>query len=761
MDPHSHQFPRHDMSSFGTVEEGSVLYSEGKPRLECGDQEACVQQRFKRNPSSVVLLGRVGATFISLAVVYFLLRCFVLIRGGYRVAPLNRSLAVGGSRQCHRDGEDQDDEEDGEDAEGEEFWIGEVEGTPLEGQAAAKGFGHWVQQEGDTRRWPSTPAVASPGDLIQSREAASGREHARDTEEHAIDTAMTENYAKMLEGQWYGDTQVGDTQHLQSREGPEPGPGELKEGDEEGEEMNIRTLLEGETLQMWEGRNLPPYNEVNLVSVFSRMMETASACLSLLTRLTDSERLRLSYAVMGLLALELGAFSLVPEHLECLRSNLGDATLKLGIDALTNSGTQPEVETYRAPLREMIALVLKLKEPRPKTEKNDPARYRKKMVSLLQTATPVVGYCLGVVRGMLQFMDGHSTELPSGVVDQQIDVVKALYDVHSAQVAMDASLRHFIIRCQRRTKVDALFSDRHLQLAAQDLPPLVEMVNSIHEAVRKAGGLVLTPLPSVPTDETPAAISPRTSQHLQTREPLAGTARGTQPHEIFTAGLQLYPRWTGVPAPQNLHAAAESSPPPHPILSQLPLGRPAPHYYPPQPPSPQFPHPGTIPLVSRGHPQNHSFHRASPQVTQRDGSLKESMLEKPALTPERESASGSPQPYWAARRGPTSTSHSHSQQSRSVFVGAAAPVEAPGYPSHGGYGDSDEGAQAPLWPTAGRPTEQPSGAASRWDYGRAPPGASQQHEAEQEEEVGGLLAELLKGGVQHEYVFGRKKLPDQ
>ncbi|CDJ59652.1 hypothetical protein, conserved, partial [Eimeria maxima] len=385
MDPHSHPLLGDALPPLERLANGAVSDLESKRTPDCGDGAACMQRPFSGGHfygsySSPVRLSIV--VFISLAVVYFLLRCSDLTKGRYRAVPLIRGLAAGDGRPCHKY------EEDWGNGREEGFWIDGLEWTAGNSPAEEGPSGSTVWQS-DTRRSSSMPLT--PGIFGGLRPVAIGTEQAS-----AADNAL--ELTGGIEGNY------AHRQHPQSQGTLHPCQQGLERGNGGVEHTTAEVRLqEGETLEMWKGRHLPQYAEMQLVSVFKRMMGAASACQSLLELLDRSQRLRLSCEVMRLLALELGAISLVREHLEPLRSNLGVAIVDLGLHALQRSSVLEDSGKDVWLIRELIALVLELKNPRPATEENVAVRYRKKMVSILQTASLAAGYCMGVVLGLLAY----------------------------------------------------------------------------------------------------------------------------------------------------------------------------------------------------------------------------------------------------------------------------------------------------------------------------------------------------------------------
>ncbi|CDI86571.1 hypothetical protein EPH_0020560 [Eimeria praecox] len=312
MDSYSYPLLKDALSSFGSIEDGVVSGKKCKTTVHWDDPVAFAQHPFKRRfDTSLACL--LSVAFSSLAVVYLMLRCLDLLRERYRMTPLVRLLSTGGGKPCRGVEGDEGDGQGEEVGKGEGFGVGNL-GGPGEFQVQEGHFGHWKWQMEENQRWSSAPATTVPGGIGGIHGLASGRGH-------ATTAALEEEYVEMLRQTNYLSVRRGGVHDLQSRGAPQFGPGRRGRKNHSSEPVEIEAwLLEGETLEMWEDRKLPSYAEVQVVSVFRRMMEAASACRSLLGVLTQSQRLQLSCEMMKLLGLELGAISLVREHLEPLRA---------------------------------------------------------------------------------------------------------------------------------------------------------------------------------------------------------------------------------------------------------------------------------------------------------------------------------------------------------------------------------------------------------------------------------------------------------
>ncbi|CDJ60373.1 hypothetical protein EMWEY_00030020 [Eimeria maxima] len=423
MDPHSYPLLGDVVPSSDETEKLEASGSESKLTLDYSDWEAYVGRPFNIKPSYLSSVHALSVVLISLAVTYFLLRCFELTKVRNRVAPLTRVLAAGDGRPCQESGED---EELGKNEERDDFWFDGLDRSARKPPAQDDFSEGSSRMSGDMQRLPAISTVASPAGFVGTGGLASGT---RGLASGVGWTTSVESTAEPLEYQTSLERNESVLQYPQPRGTLQPCSEQLECASDNGEQTRAKVQLrEGETLEMWEMRKLPPFVETQLVGVFNRTIEAVTACRSLLPRLGGEQLLQLPCEVMRLLALELGALSLVRENIEPLRSELGQAIVDLGIDALQRSnalhGCQ-NITRHREEIRQLIALVLELKDPRPMTEYNCADKYRIKMISLLQTAPLTVGYCLGALEALQAYThDGRSAPLP--MVDNQIALLKAL-----------------------------------------------------------------------------------------------------------------------------------------------------------------------------------------------------------------------------------------------------------------------------------------------------------------------------------------------
>ncbi|CDJ42462.1 hypothetical protein ETH_00018605 [Eimeria tenella] len=306
------------------------------------------------------------------------------------------------------------------------------------------------------------------------------------------------------------------------------GPGEVDVEMSTGEEAKGTKLgywsqeLARHNIMSWSRRNLPPPVHRSLVDMFSRMVRAARLCKALLPKLTCAQRLQLTYQMMRLIALDLGAISLVREDLEPARQSVGDSLISLGLECLERSGVDPRHETQRASIRQLMGLVDKLKQHRPLQEDFGPVMYRIKMVSLMGTAGVVLKYCLGVLDGLLQRSYGQQSAPPEAVVQQQLNVIKALYRVHSDHIARDAEVCEHILRTQQQTGIYELLDSQQASLNNVSISKLVQLKNKIKDAVRSAGGLLKYQGPT-----------PRRSEALRDHSASSMFSRDSEPTNII------------------------------------------------------------------------------------------------------------------------------------------------------------------------------------------------------------------------------------
>ncbi|CDJ42450.1 hypothetical protein, conserved [Eimeria tenella] len=247
----------------------------------------------------------------------------------------------------------------------------------------------------------------------------------------------------------------------------------------------------GGGLYLWENRNMPTDYGNRLLCLFDSMREASKLCISLLPALTSTQRMQVTYHVVRLIALDLGAASLVREDKESKRNAVGDALINLIERSLELGGNQESNERVRGRLSKLKELVIEIKKPRQIGEEKSAEKYRKKMISIVATAETVLSSCLGVLRGLLQLKEATSARsLPPKTVEQQLHVVKAVYIAHVDHVARDGCLRQHIVECQKRKRVYALLDREHFTVSKEMILPLKHLQQQIAEAVVNAGGLL-------------------------------------------------------------------------------------------------------------------------------------------------------------------------------------------------------------------------------------------------------------------------------
>ncbi|CDJ68485.1 hypothetical protein ENH_00053650 [Eimeria necatrix] len=243
-------------------------------------------------------------------------------------------------------------------------------------------------------------------------------------------------------------------------------------------------------LEYWENRHLPWPVKERLKDMFSRMVRASKLCRSLLPILKSTQRLRLAHVVMRILALDLGAISLVRLDIESSRTSLGDALITLGFECLGGSGNDAKHDDMRRSILQLMALVDKLRQPRRIRHEFSALKYRKKMVSMMGTAGLVLKNCLGVLDGLLQSNYADTPKLTEEVLEQQLSVLEALYNVHADHISKDYLLREYILWCQEQTGERALLDNYLEDLSNVVIPKLNKLKIQIKDTIKSAGGLL-------------------------------------------------------------------------------------------------------------------------------------------------------------------------------------------------------------------------------------------------------------------------------
>ncbi|CDJ66586.1 hypothetical protein ENH_00022370 [Eimeria necatrix] len=267
------------------------------------------------------------------------------------------------------------------------------------------------------------------------------------------------------------------------------GPGEVDvvastgEGATGNRFANWTQQLAQSSVKSWAKRNLPPAVKERLVDVFSRMVRAARLCQSLLPKLTCEQRLQLTYRLMRLMALDLGAISLVREDMEPARQSVGDSLISLGLECLGSSGSDAKLEGVRSSLRQLIGLVDKLKQPRHVQRECGHLSYKIKMVAIMSTAGLILKNCLVILDSLLRQSNIQQSAIPEALVEQKLSVLKELYRVHAGHIAVDKHLMEHILRCQEATGVYALLLNRQAVMPKAPFPKLQHLQDQIRRVV--------------------------------------------------------------------------------------------------------------------------------------------------------------------------------------------------------------------------------------------------------------------------------------
>ncbi|CDJ64557.1 hypothetical protein, conserved [Eimeria necatrix] len=250
------------------------------------------------------------------------------------------------------------------------------------------------------------------------------------------------------------------------------------------------THSEDADLHLWEGRNMPVEQEERLRNLFGRMKDTLNLCGSLLPVLTYMQRMQVVFYVVRLVGLDLGAASLVKENMEPERRAVGDSAIQLINRLLQQVDDDPRNRKFRRKVEKLKILLEQIKQPRHIREEKRAQKYKMKMIALMSTAEVALKCCAGVLQGLGQLKEDPSRTLPTKVVAQQVDVLKAIFDAHVDHLSKDGSLRQHILDCQKHTGVSAIISKKYFTTKRAELPKLKDMQKSIFDAVGNAGGFL-------------------------------------------------------------------------------------------------------------------------------------------------------------------------------------------------------------------------------------------------------------------------------
>ncbi|CDJ60371.1 hypothetical protein, conserved [Eimeria maxima] len=295
----------------------------------------------------------------------------------------------------------------------------------------------------------------------------------------------------------------------------------------------------------WRQRHLPYYAELQVIGLLDRMVHAASLCQSLLPLLNASQGLRLTREVTRLLALDLGAISLVRDHLEPNRLQLGNALVNLASNALELSSGDTTLEDDRTAICTLVSVIDQLKNPRPHTEKACSRYYKDKMRSILQTADKVRIYLTQALEELVRAM-APSQGLTPANFEQKLRVIRALYRVHSNHIARDSSLRFYIVAVQEELGLKPILGPHHHQMANTELPLLMDLEKEIDQAVLNSGGR--PPQPQESVSHQSIAVSSELlarSRELPPLVQLYGVPMHEQQQGGFTPGPPAFVASTG------------------------------------------------------------------------------------------------------------------------------------------------------------------------------------------------------------------------
>ncbi|CDJ69544.1 hypothetical protein, conserved [Eimeria necatrix] len=323
----------------------------------------------------------------------------------------------------------------------------------------------------------------------------------------------------------------------------------------------------------WEEDGLPEDIKEKVLDLFQRMIEVSLLCKNLLPMLANGQRLRITYNLVRLFSLDVGAIYWVGRELEPVRASVGHSLNHLIYFALQRSGKDHKQEDRRVALRRMMELITELKQPHYLNDGNELPLYLKKLNEVLQTAALTTKLCFGVLNGLLQMKRESYSKLPDRVVDQQATVLQAMYHSHSEQISRDFMLRRFILICQKRKSVTFLLTRHHYQTYKGVVSEVTVLLQQIIDAVRNAGGLLQQQYSLAAPDRVDdASIIYQMQVELQ-RELLRANAFGSrnQPESTVQAGADF----AGCEAPPAVACPPWETVQMHPSDPQLGLLEPA------------------------------------------------------------------------------------------------------------------------------------------------------------------------------------------
>ncbi|CDJ61308.1 hypothetical protein EMWEY_00039780 [Eimeria maxima] len=248
----------------------------------------------------------------------------------------------------------------------------------------------------------------------------------------------------------------------------------------------------GETWKDWEGRGLPPPARQNVINVLDWMHRNAFMCNSVLPFLSTDQGGRLALITLKILTMDLGVLWLVPEDLEPVRQSIGDTLLELVESTTTYQGKDQEENYNIQEVRRMSPLIrqimLRRDEEKPVPPEKRPARTH----SMTGWVRKINLYLARMLWDLPMFAESASPEDFEKVVEQDIKVLNALWDLHKKYITQDKIHRRHVLACQRNSNNWMLFSSREANAEKESkFPAFKEIIEEFEQTVRNAGGIPL------------------------------------------------------------------------------------------------------------------------------------------------------------------------------------------------------------------------------------------------------------------------------
>lgn len=455
------------------------------PRTQFGGNNGAVNLlQFSRKRSSWAFFpSLLSVTIVSLAVTYWVLRCFHGLSSGPRADAFFRALAAGGGEEC--------------------FWA--QDHSSDEGEEELQSWGgtdyfqwHPVLSPGEVGIW-STRAPAPGGPLAMHRGHPSTQPqemnlpfpNGRDTAASAI--PGTSGHPQPMIRAYQHSIAAGQVPE-NGRQQPVPAAGRTSAEALDGENEDSDSHL-------WYGRGMSESAKEQAMHVLEWMQRNADICANLLPSLSPEQGLVLAYTMLQVLTLDLAAVSLVPQELEIQRRKAGEALENLVSQALTYGRANENLAQVRKDLFAMERLVRVVKMPRPCTEDPFSPKRKFKTLTLLAAIRTVGKYSTKVLTHIASHAKRSSKEVLEMVVKSQHRILTALWEEHKYHIVRDKLHRFYAVCCQKKVGAWLLIPLSEIKRTHEPIPAYKVLLRRLDMAVENAGGEVLTSALTAGTDQ--------------------------------------------------------------------------------------------------------------------------------------------------------------------------------------------------------------------------------------------------------------------